>query len=277
MAQVALIAGASSGLGRAVAEKLAADGFIVYAGARSFASGKAAPEGCVPLVLDVTDHASVEAAVSFVLEREGRVDALVNCAARLTLGACEETSVEEFRQVMETNYVGLVRMTQAVLPAMRAQGAGRIVQFSSLNGLFGIPFQGAYIASKHAVEGFSDALALEVRRFGITVTVVSPGDCRGGSDVYRGHAAAATREKKSVYHFYYKAATEKIHRDETNGLAPEKVAAAVSKALRARHAPSRVVVAGFDQKIAVWLHDVLPGRLFRRVIEAYYAPKEFTR
>jgi len=274
--RVALVAGASSGLGRAVAGRLAADGYTTYAGARSFASGREAPEGCIPLVLDVTDGESVQAAVAEVLGREGRIDALVNCAAIITLGSCEETSAEELRRVMETNYLGLARMTQAVLPAMRAQGGGRIVQFSSLNGLLGIPFQGAYIASKHAVEGFSDALALEVRRFGVSVTVINPGDCRGGSSAYRGRALA-TEGSASVYRSYYERATAKIGHDEANGLAPERVAAAVSRALRKRRPPSRVVVARIDQRLAMWLHDALPGRLFRRIIESYYGPKEFSR
>ena len=177
---VALVAGASSGLGRAVARRLAADGWRTYAGARAFARGEAPPEGCQAVPLDVTDGASVSDCVRRVLDAEGRIDALVNCAALLTLGSGEETSVEEIRRVLDTNFLGAVRMVQAVLPAMRAQGGGRIVQFSSLNGLFGIPFQGAYTASKHALEGWSECLAMETRPFGVQVTLVAPGDCRGG-------------------------------------------------------------------------------------------------
>jgi len=275
MARIALVAGASSGLGRAVAERLAADGFVTYAGARSFAAGVQVPEGCVPLALDVTDEVSVTAAVSAVLAKEGRIDVLVHCAAFLTLGACEEASIDEQRRVLETNYLGVVRMVQAVLPVMRAQGAGRIALFSSLNGLMAIPFQGAYVASKHAIEGFAEALRLEVRRFGVSVTVVNPGDCRGGSSAYRGHADVA-EQPDSPYRPYYKAATEKIYQDESGGLAPGRVAAAVSRALTKRHAPLRVVVAKMEQRLAMWLHDLLPGRLFVRIIETYYAPKEKT-
>lgn len=271
MARVALVAGASSGLGLSVARRLAADGIRTYAGARSFAKGRPAPEGCVPIPLDVTDGSSVAEAVGTLLAREGRIDALVNCAAFLTLGACEEISLEELSAVLQTNFLGMARVTRAVLPAMRAQGGGRIVHFSSLNGLFAIPFQGAYTASKHAVEGWSEALSLEVRRFGIGVTLVCPGDCRSGADAYRTHAAAAA-DPASPYYACYKAAQEKIHHDEANGLDPEKVAKAVSRALSKRRAPARIVVAKADQRLAMWLHDLLPGRLFHRIIAGYYKP-----
>lgn len=275
MKRVALVAGASSGLGRAVAQRLAAEGFRTYAGARSFGGpdAKIPPEGCIPVALDVTDDASVQAAVSTVLAAEGRIDALVNCAAQLMLGACEETSDAELRAVLETNVLGLARMTRAVLPAMRAQKGGRIIQFSSLNGRFAVPFQGAYTASKHAVEGFSEALALETRALGIQVTLIEPGDCRSGSDAYRGRAREALRDD-SPYRTYYDRATAKIHHDETNGMNPDRVARAVAGVLRKRRAPARKVVARIDQCLALWLHGLLPGRLFVRIIGWYYgAPK----
>lgn len=273
MAGVALVSGASSGLGRAVAERLAKDGYRTYAGARSFAgdsaSHKAPPEGCMPVALDITQDASVQACVQRILSEAGRIDVLVNCAAVLTLGACEETSDAELSQVLTTNVLGTARMTRAVLPAMRAQRGGRIIQFSSLNGRFGIPFQGAYTASKHAIEGWSEALALEVRPFGIGVTLIEPGDCKSGSDAYRMHASAA-QAADSPYHKDYQAATGKIQHDEATGMPPERVARAVAKALRRRNAPARVAVARIDQRLALWLHKLLPGRLFYLIIDAYY-------
>ena len=269
MARVALVAGASSGLGRAVARSLAAGGFRTYAGARSFASGKQPPEGCVPVALDVTDEKSCRNAVAFVLSREGRIDVLVNCAAFLTLGACEETSPKELSAVLETNLLGSVRMIQAVLPAMRRQGGGRIVQFSSLNGLFAIPFQSAYVASKHALEGFCEALALETRPFGIRVTLMEPGDCKSGSDAYR-KKSLASQDGDSPYREAYQAAVEKIRRDEQGGLDPERVAKAVLGVLMKKRPPARRAVARLDQRLAMWLHDLLPGNLFYAIIRSYY-------
>lgn len=272
MAVVALVSGASSGLGRAVAERLAAEGMTTYAGARSFAAGsegKAPPKGCIAIALDVTDDASVTSAVAQVRAQEGRIDVLVNCAAILTLGSCEETSDEELLAVVRTNLLGTARMTRAVLPVMRAQGAGHIVQFSSLNGRFAVPFQGAYTASKHAIEGWSEALALEVFRFGISVTLVEPGDCRSGSNAYRLHAGAAM-SSNSPYHTYYKTATARIEHDEATGMPPDRVARAVARAVRRRRSPARVIVARPDQRLALWLHGLLPGRWFIRVIAWYY-------
>jgi NAD(P)-dependent dehydrogenase (short-subunit alcohol dehydrogenase family) len=275
MARVVLVVGASSGLGRAVARKLALCGDRVYAGARTFAEKpEAVPEGCLPVALDVTDPASVQAAVAGLLQAEGRIDALVNCAAVLSLGACEETDDATLRRVLETNFIGMARTTRAVLPIMRRQGGGRVVQFSSINGLLAVPFQGAYTAAKHALEGWNEALALETGRFGVKITLVEPGDCRGGSAAYRGHVEASD----SPYGAAYRAAVAAIERDEAGGLSPEMVAKAVARLLDRRHPPLRLRVARIDQRLAVWLHDLLPGRLFGRILARYYGahkpPKE---
>jgi NAD(P)-dependent dehydrogenase (short-subunit alcohol dehydrogenase family) len=265
-----LVAGSSSGIGLALARQLNADGFCVYAGARSFGIGEAAPEGFILLPLDVTNDLSVQEAINTILHRDGRIDALVNCAAFLTLGACEETSAEELRLVMETNFLGMARMTRAVLPAMRRQQYGRIVNISSLIGLFGIPFQGAYAASKYAIEGWSESLAQETRRFGVSVTIVEPGDCRGGSLKYRTRARAA-EHKTSPYAEWYRKAVDNIMYDEQNGLLPERVARVISCILRSQCPPSRKIIAAPVQRSAVLLHKLLPGNVFNRIIEAYYA------
>lgn len=266
-----LVAGASSGIGLAASRQLHADGFCVYAGAQSFGEEQVATEGFIMLPLDVTDDLSVQETLKNIIQRDGRIDALVNCAAFLTLGACEEVSAEELRLVMETNFLGMARMTRAVLPAMRQQQHGRIVNISSLNGLFGIPFQGAYTASKHAIEGWSESLAQETRRLGIYVTVVEPGDCRGGSLKYRTHAKAAEKEM-SPYAVWYKKAVDKIMHDEQNGLHPERVALAISHILQSRCPPARKIIADPIQRSAVLLHKLLPRNVFNRMIEAYYAP-----
>ena len=181
------VTGASSGLGLHTAMQLQKDGWRVIAGARSFEEGE--KDGMYRLKLDVTDEESVRR----FCEKAAEIappDALVQCAGMLVLGSCEETGTEEFRRVIDTNYLGMVRVNRAVLPLMRKQGHGKIVLFSSINGLLGIPFQGAYTASKHAIEGYAESLALEVKPFGIQVMLVEPGDHRSGSDKYRPHAAA---------------------------------------------------------------------------------------
>lgn len=269
---VVLVAGASSGLGRAVAERLTADGFRTYAGARSFAKGISAPAGCEPVDLNVLDDTSAQDAVSYIVEREGHIDALINCAAFLRFGSCEETSAGELEAVVQTNFLGMARMTRTVLPYMRAQHFGRIINFSSINGLLGIPFQSAYTASKHAIEGWSECLAQETRRFGVRVTLIEPGDCRNGSSKYR-TSAAASRQESSPYAVWYKGAVEQITHDENNGMPPDRVASAVSAVLSSGSPPARRLVARIDQRFAVFLHKFIGGNFFYKIMESYYAPK----
>jgi len=265
-AKTALVAGASSGLGRAVAQCLAQEGHTVYAGARSFAAGKQPPEGCHALPMDVTREESVRAAVDTVLAQQGRIDVLVCCAATFTMAPLEELPCDTLADMLRVNLIGMARCVQAALPPMRAQGGGHIVLFSSLNGLFSIPFQGAYSATKHAVEAYAEALSQETRAFGIRVTVVEPGDCRGGSQQYR----LTHIEEDSPYTAAFQAGTAKIHHDESHGLPPERVGRAVARAVNKKRPPARLVVASLTQRSAAWLHILLPRRLFNYFIERYY-------
>ena len=265
-----LVAGASSGLGLAVAREAARAGHRVFAGARSFA-GQAgeSPEGCFRLALDVTDPASVSAAVREAERLAGAIDVLILCAARIVLGSCEETSPEELRGVLDTNLVGMARVVQAVLPSMRARGRGLIVPFSSINGLLGTPFTGAYVASKHAVEGWAECLRMECRPFGIRVCVVRPGDFRSGGAAYRQPAGKAGAPG-SPYAAAYARGVATIARDEAGGGDPARLARAVVRLIGTRRAPGQRIVARIDQRLAVWLHDLLPARAFAWALGLYY-------
>jgi NAD(P)-dependent dehydrogenase (short-subunit alcohol dehydrogenase family) len=174
-----LVTGCSSGIGRATAARLAAAGWPVYASARN-PDALAGLEGCVHLQLDVTDDASARAAVARIEREAGAVGALVNNAGYSQSGAVESISVDDARRQLETNVLGLARLTQLVLPGMREQGWGRIVNVSSMGGRFTFPGGGWYHASKHAVEALSDALRFEVGGFGVDVVVVQPGLIRTG-------------------------------------------------------------------------------------------------
>ena len=169
MPQTILVTGASSGIGQVTARLLAERGFSVFGTARKPSAPK---QGDVTMVaLDVRSDDSVRACI----EQVGAVDVLVNNAGYSLIGAAEETSVEEAKAQFETNFFGLVRMVNAVLPAMRAARAGKIVNISSLAGNTAIPFSGFYSATKFAVEGYSEALWYELRPFGISVSLVEPG------------------------------------------------------------------------------------------------------
>ena len=265
--QVVWITGASSGLGLHTAQALVRAGFTVVAGARSFAAGKTVP-GCACLPLDVTDGQSVRAFTDAALSLHGAPDALVNCAGILILGACETYGLDELRQVMDTNFFGQAAMISAVLPLMRARGSGRIVNFSSINGLLGIPFEGAYTASKHAVEGYSECLSLEARPFGVEVMLVEPGDHKSGSRLYRRHSRGMAGD--SPYKTAFELGTKVIAHDEENGSDPDRLGDRIAKALRRRRLPRRLRIARLDQHFAVLLHDLLPNGLFERIIANYY-------
>jgi NAD(P)-dependent dehydrogenase (short-subunit alcohol dehydrogenase family) len=171
-----LITGCSSGIGHATSEHLAARGWIVYATARRTESiADLSERGCKTLALDVTDEDSMRAAVAAVEEAEGAVGALVNNAGYSQSGAVETLPLDRLRAQFETNVFGLIRMCQLVLPGMRRQGAGRIVNVSSMGGRLTFPGGGAYHGTKHAVEALSDALRFEVRGFGVHVVLIEPG------------------------------------------------------------------------------------------------------
>jgi short-subunit dehydrogenase len=170
---LALVTGASSGIGKAAAHALAAAGFQVVGTSR--ASSRVTPVDGVTFVdLDVTVDESVTTVVQQVIERFGRIDVLVNNAGVGTAGAAEESSVAQAQGIFDINVFGLIRMTKAVLPHMRAQGHGRIINLSSVLGFIPQPYMAVYVASKHAVEGYSESLDHEVREHGVRVLLVQP-------------------------------------------------------------------------------------------------------
>ena len=267
------ITGGSGGLGLAVSEAFERDGWLVISGARSFTNESAASvtpkQGTtVRLHLDVTNAESCEAFARNALQISSRVDALVCAAAILNLGSCEKTTADEYNRVMQTNFVGLARMVSLALPTMRAQGSGKIMLFSSINGLMGIPFQSAYTASKHAIEGYAECLAMETGPFGVQVCLIEPGDHRGGSKHTRLHASL--EDDASPYAKAYRGACAVIERDESGGLLPADLGRKVLRNAKRRRMRFRLRVAKPDQRLAVLLHRVLPMPLLACVLRDYY-------
>lgn len=179
--KVAIVTGATGGIGSESARLLAAEGWTVYAGARRPGDNTELKlHGTRPIALDVTDDASMRAAVDRVMAETGRIDLLVNNAGYGLYGPLEELSLDDLRRQFETNVIGLIRMSQLVLPAMRRQGRGRVVNIGSMGGVITTPMGGAYHATKFAVEAISDVLRVEVAPFGVDVVLVQPGGVRTG-------------------------------------------------------------------------------------------------
>src|SRR5881275_1464735 len=192
--RVALVTGASSGIGEAAARALVEAGFTVYGTSRRAVAGEER-DAVTFLPLDVTDDESVSGAVREVLGRSGRIDVLVNNAGLGISGAAEESSIEQARALFETNLFGSIRMTRAVLPHMREQGGGRVINVSSVLGLVPAPFMALYAASKHAIEGYSESLDHEVREHGVRVLLVEPAYTRTSFDAN----AVAVDEPLALY------------------------------------------------------------------------------
>ena len=250
-----LVTGASAGIGRACAEELHAAGWAVTGASRR---GSAAPswDG---LVMDVDDDDSVRAGVAGVLAAAGRIDALVAAAGWGLAGAAEHCTITEAKAQLETNFWGCVRVVQHVLPAMRAQGGGRIVLVSSIGGVIGIPFQAFYSASKFALEGFGEALAYEVAPFGIRVTLVQPGNVRTDFTASRRLAEAAG---DPVYEAALSKAVGVMARDETNGVPAAQVAAVVRRVLESPRPPRRVSAGKAGERAGLLAKRLLPFRAF---------------
>jgi len=178
---LALVTGASSGIGKAAALALVHAGFDVVGTSRN-ASRVAPQPGVMFLDLDVTSDESVSTLVRGVIERFGRVDVLVNNAGTGAAGAAEESSVAQDQRVFDINFFGLIRMTKAVVPHMRAQGRGRIINISSVLGLVPAPYMASYAATKHAIEGYSESVDHELREYGVRVLLIEPAYTRTGFD-----------------------------------------------------------------------------------------------
>lgn len=255
--KIALVTGASSGLGQLTASSLADKGYRVFGTSRSAYSTSS--DDIDMLLLDVKSDDSVRSCVEHVLEQVDRIDVLVNNAGQIHASVVEETSLEQAKDILETNFWGAVRVTNAVLPIMRRQGSGHIINVSSLAGLVGIPGQAFYSASKFALEGYAEALSLEVEQFNIVVSIIEPGFFR--THLHHGMHRAAMRSDD------YVAFRERL--ETTLALAieqgddPHKVAETIANAAEAKSPRLRYRV-GND---AVWvprLRALLPYKLFRR-------------
>jgi NAD(P)-dependent dehydrogenase (short-subunit alcohol dehydrogenase family) len=261
--QIVLVSGTSRGLGLALRDALEARGHTVYGSSRR-------PSGAAPreLALDVTDPASCEQAVRTILEREGRLDGIVNNAGSHLHGAAVETSEDELRQQMELNFHGAVALTRAALPSMLAQRAGRIVNVSSVGGRFATPFTSAYSASKFALEGYMEALRLELLPFGVFVSNLEPGFLRTGTTE---QSIVSVRSGHPLYEHARAATRAEMLEAGAHGLPLERVVRVVASILEDPAPAFRHSVDGLAPKLSL-LRALAPARWFERMVVAQTAP-----
>ncbi|TMA98580.1 MAG: SDR family NAD(P)-dependent oxidoreductase, partial [Deltaproteobacteria bacterium] len=265
VSRAVLITGCSTGIGRATAEQLAARGWTVYATARRPESIRdLAGRGCKTLALDVCDEASMRAAVETVERAEGAVGVLVNNAGYGQEGAFEEVPMAEVRRQFETNVFGLVRLTQLVLPGMRRQGWGRIVNLSSMGGRLTLPGGAFYHATKYAVEALSDALRFEVRPFGIDVVVIEPGPIKtrfGDTAIESVKSLVASGSPYAAFNALLAQKIKEAYEGPMGRFAadPEAVARVIERAIAAERPRTRYPVT-FAARFLMGLRRWLPDR-----------------
>lgn len=261
---IVLITGISSGFGRAFAVRLAKDGHKVYGTVRR----EVAPiEGVTYLNADVRDEGAIRAAFQLLMKKEGRIDVFINNAGMGIGGPLEFCSVSDIHTQMDVNYMGMVRWLSMVVPVMRKQKYGKIICISSIGGRMGLPYQGAYSASKFAIEGYCEALRLELRRFGVRVVVVAPGDFSTDFTSKRNYVHPG--DVAEIYPLYKKSLSS-IEDDEQNGLKPDHLADVLSDIVKSQNPSNNYVVASMMQHLSVYAKRLLPSCLFAWVLSRYY-------
>ena len=261
---VILITGITSGFGRAMAQTLRAAGHKVYGTHRKAVDFI---EGITYIKADVTDEGDCAAAVRQVVETEGKIDVFINNAGMGVAGPLEFSTLEDAQRQMDINWMGMVRFLHYVVPVMRRQGYGKILCVSSIGGLIGLPYQGLYSASKFAIEGYCEALRLELRPFGVDVVVIEPGDFATSFTAQRKSVADA--EALDVYKSYADS-LKSIENDEQTGLKPDYLAVKISKIILKKRPAYSYIISTFEQRLSVVCKRILPERWFSSIIASYY-------
>ena len=265
--KVILVTGASSGIGKATAEQLIAEGNIVYVAARRIDKMKdLQKKGGTSIKMDITSEEDVQKAVNTIIENEGRLDVLVNNAGYAIYGPVEEITIEEARRQFDVNIFGLARLTQLVIPHMRAQKSGTIINMSSMGGKMYTPLGAWYHATKHALEGWSDSLRLELKQFGIDVVIIEPGGIKTEfGDVMLDPLNKRSGEGpyKEMVHALIKGTEETYNNSKISP--PSVIAKAVSEAVNARKPKTRYR-RGYMAKPAVFIRTVLGDKVWDKMI-----------
>lgn len=264
--EVVLVTGASSGIGKAIAEYLHSKGFVVYGTTRDVS--KYRDFGPFKLIrLDVNKGEQVREAVKAVIDKEGRLDILVNNAGVGITGPIEETPYEEILKAFETNFHGPIRMIKEVLPQMRKQGNGLIINITSIAGYMGLPFRGVYSASKGALELLTEALRMETQSFGIRITNLAPGDFATNIASGRYHAPL---NADSPYREVYQKSLDLMNAHVDSGKDPVMVAEKTYSIIKSQSPKVHYRVGTLLQKFSVFLKKILPDKVYEGMLKKHY-------
>lgn len=261
---IILITGITSGFGKAMAQSLSAEGHKVYGTHRR--ECERIP-GVTYIKADACIDEEVQACVNQVMEAEGRIDVFINNAGMGIGGPLEFCSIEDAERQMDTNWTGMVRFLHRIIPIMRKQGEGKIICLSSIGGKIGLPYQGLYSASKYAIEGYCEALRLELRKTGVKVIVIEPGDFSTG---FTGSRKKVVDPAVNEAYPSYARSLASIEKDETTGLKPDFLARKIVKIVKKKHPRQHYMIATVLQKMGVWIRPFLPPCAYSWVISKFY-------
>ncbi|WP_159802149.1 SDR family oxidoreductase [Flavobacterium sp. MK4S-17] len=263
--KVVLITGGSSGIGKAIGNFLTDKGYEVYGTSRN--PQNAGPSVFPLIALDVRNTESIKAAVAEVIQRSGKIDVLVNNAGVGITGPLEEMPAEEIKNNFETNLFGPIEVMKAVLPHMRGQGRGLIINITSIAGYMGLPYRSVYSASKGALELITEAMRMEVKQFGITITNIAPGDFATNIADRRYHAPLV---KGSPYEKAYGKTLELMNTHVDSGSNPQQMAEAVYAVMKTPNPDVHYKVGAFMQKFSIVLKRVLPDKMYEKLLMNHY-------
>jgi short-subunit dehydrogenase len=263
--RVVLITGASSGIGKSIGDYLYSKGFIVYGTSRN--PDKYTDSKFPLLKLDVSDVESIKNTVSEIVKKEKKLDVLINNAGKGITGSVEETPIEEMKKAFDTNFFGVVNVCKGVIPQMRKQNKGMILNISSIAGYMGLPYRGIYSATKSATSILSEVLSLETKQFGITVIDVAPGDFATNIAAGRYHTPLYDN---SPYKKHYQKVLKQIDEEVDSGLQPKIMANAIYKIINKKNPRVRYRVGTFMQRYAIHIKRLLPDRLYEKILMKHY-------
>lgn len=265
MKKVVFITGASSGIGKSIGEFLHHKDFVVYGTSRN---PDAITQSIFPVLkLDVRNTQSIQECVALILQKEGRIDVLINNAGVGITGPIEEIPSEEIRNNFETNLFGPIEVMKAVLPQMRNQKSGLIINITSIAGYMGLPYRGIYSASKGALELITEALRMEVKTFGIQITNVAPGDFATNIAAGRYHAPVI---EGSAYEVPYGNTLKEMDSHVDSGSNPNEMAAAIHAIIQTKSPKVHYKVGAFMQKFSIVLKRILPDIIYEKMLMNHY-------
>jgi len=265
MTKVVFITGASSGIGKAIAEYLVEKKYKVYGTSRN--PDKVKDISFPLLALDVIDKESIKTAISTLIDREGRIDVLINNAGKGITGPIEDTPTEEMKSNFDTNFFGPIQVIKAVLPYMRKQKSGKIINVTSIAGYMGLPYRGIYSASKGALELITEAISMEVKTFGIDVVNVAPGDFSTNIAAGRYHTPVY---ENSAYKDSYAENLALMDEHVDHGENPIVMAKAIHHIIISKKTKIHYKVGGFMEKFSIVLKRILPDRVYEKLLMNHY-------